>query len=90
MYDYELKTNVEKKFSKLVKKDKFLLLLINKKIDYICRDPFHSYKFLRKPMQNFNRVHIMDHFVLVFFIDHSKKLITFCNFDHHDNIYCSK
>ena len=37
-------------------------------------------------LKGFQRVHT-GHFVLVFKIDHNKKAVFFCDYDHHDKIY---
>jgi len=57
-----------------------------KKIEEVVKNPQH-YKNLRTPLQEFKRVHIDNHFVLLFSVDENKKLITLQYFDHHDNIY---
>ena len=85
MYDVVIKPEVDKIFSKL-KNDK-LLKIIFKKIEQITENPHHEYKFLRKPMQNFNRVHIDKHFVLIFKINHQEKYVEIYNFQHHDFVY---
>ena len=64
-----------------------MLTAIQKKIDEIRLNPHHEYKFLRKPLQKFNRVHIDKHFVLVFRINHNNRVVEVHNFDHHDYIY---
>ena len=65
----------------------FFVKIISKKIDKIRKNPNHRYKFLRKPLQSFNRVHIDKHFVLIFTIDHSRDTIKIYYFDHHDKVY---
>ena len=73
-------------FVKLSKKNPKQLMMINKKINEIRNNPF-GYKFLRKPLQLFNRVHIDKHFVLIFYINHQKNIVDVHYFDHHDNVY---
>jgi YafQ family addiction module toxin component len=85
MYSLEIKPEADKIFKKLAKKDIKQLSIINKKILEIRKSPL-GYKFLRKPLQNFNRVHIGS-FVLIFRIDHNKKLVEVFYFGHHDNVY---
>ena len=87
MYDLDIKPEADKIFKKLAKKDIKQLKIIDKKIKEIRLHPYHIYKFLRKPLQNFNRVHIDKSFVLVFSVDETTKTITFEDYDHHDNIY---
>ena len=45
------------------------------------------YKNLKKPLQKFKRVHVNTCFVMIFEIDSEKRIITFYNYEHHDNIY---
>ena len=71
---------------KLKKKDPKQYSQIRKKIDSILANPIHSYKFLTHDMKGLNRVHL-GHFVLVFRIDRSNKIISFEDYNHHDNIY---
>jgi mRNA-degrading endonuclease RelE of RelBE toxin-antitoxin system len=61
--------------------------MISKKITEIRRNPGHEYKYLKKPLQNFNRVHIDTHFVLVFKVDHKERTVVIYYFDHHDKVY---
>lgn len=68
-YALDIKPEADKIFSKLVKKNKQQLIAIWKKIEEIRSNPQHEYKFLRKPLQTFNRVHIDKHFVLISRID---------------------
>jgi len=87
MYDLEIKPEADKIFFKLAKKNPTQLRTIHKKIDEIRSNPHHKYKFLRKPLQTFNRVHIDKHFVLIFRVDHINKLVDVHYYDHHDNVY---
>jgi len=86
MYDLEIKPEADKAFMQISKKDPHLLQIIDKKIRKILIQPF-GYKFLRKPLQNLNRVHINKHFVLIFHIDHKEKIVTIISFNHHDEAY---
>lgn len=62
-------------------------MIINKKILKIRSNPYHDYKFLRKPLHTFNRIHIDKQFVLIFKIKHTEKMIDIYYYDHHDNVY---
>ncbi len=86
MYDLEIKPEADKIFSKLAKKNPKQLLIIDKKIQEIRKNS-SGYKVLRKPLNKFNRVHIDKHFVLIFHIDHNRKVIEVYYFDHHDAVY---
>ena len=87
MYYLELSDEADKTLGKLSKKDPVLLKKVIKKIDEIRSNPFHQYKFLRKPLHGLNRVHIDKHFVLIFEIRHKKNAVLVWNFAHHDEAY---
>ena len=86
MYGIRINPLVKKRFHKLSKKNPKQLEIINSKLLDIIKDP-HRYKNLRSPLNNFKRVHIDKHFVLIFSIDEENKLVRLKNYDHHDNIY---
>lgn len=77
---------IVRKLSKLKKKDAKHYEIIRKKMDQILANPKHRFKDLHYDMKGINRVHI-GHFVLIFKIDHTKKIVSFEDYDHHDNIY---
>ena len=87
MYDLFVKPTADKIFKKMVKKNQRRLKMVFKKIQEIRENPDHKYKFLRKPLQNFNRVHINTNFVLIFSINHKKKAVEIYYFGHHDEVY---
>lgn len=87
MYELDIKPTVDKLFKKLSKKNKKQLQTIHKKIQEIRSNPGHQYKHLHSPLQEFYGVHINTHFVLIFTIDHKKKVVEIYYFDHHDNVY---
>jgi len=86
MYEYELRKSVEKEFFKLAKKNSKQLLVIEKKIQEVIKNP-DRYKNLKKPMQHLKRVHIDKSFVLVFSVDESNKKVIIEEYNHHDRIY---
>jgi YafQ family addiction module toxin component len=86
MYTLYIKPEVDKIFSKLAKKNPKQLEIIAKKIKEIQVRPF-GYKFLRKPLQGFNRIHIDKNFVLIFTIDHNARSIEIYYYAHHDTVY---
>jgi len=75
-----------KKLHKIKKKDQKHYSIVLNKIDRILANPKHRYKDLRYTLKGIKRVHI-GHFVLIFIINHKKKIISFEDYDHHDNIY---
>ena len=87
MYDLDIKPEADKIFDRLSTKNKKQLLIIYKKIEEIRNNPEHDYKFLRKPLQSFNMVHIDRHFVLIFKIDHKSEIVDIYYYDHHDKVY---
>lgn len=89
MFDFELKESLEKKFRKIAKKDKPLMISIYKKISEIVAntpDTINRYKNLRHDLKEFKRVHI-GHFVLSFKVVIKKNLIVFEDFEHHNDAY---
>ena len=73
----------------LKRKNRPLALELFKKMDEIVsRDnvTIEFYKNLKRPMNEYKRVHI-GHFVLKFKADKERNLIIFAKFDHHDKIY---
>ncbi len=89
-YKTKIMDEAHKIFRKLAKKDKNQLRTVQKKIKQISSNPFHNYKFLRKPLHMFNRVHIEKHFVLIFKIDHIQSVVEFHHYKHHDTVYTWK
>ena len=87
MYELDIKEEVDYIFKKLSKKNPKQLEIINKKIQEIRLNPNHIYKFLRKPLQSFNRVHIDGSFVLIFKIKHEENVVKIYYYGHHDNVY---
>lgn len=85
MYDLEVRESVDKIFRKLAKKDKISFEYIAKKIREIRENP-HHFKPLKKPLQNFRRVHI-GNYVLVYSIDEKRKTIIIEKYKPHDEIY---
>ena len=87
MYNYDIKPTLRNILEKLLKKDKTRYEQIIKKIEEIINsDDVDHYKNLRSPLQHLKAVHI-GHFVLVFSVDKSSKIIMFENYNHHDEIY---
>jgi YafQ family addiction module toxin component len=85
MYNLEIRKSVDKLFRKLAKKDKVSFDYIDKKILEIRENPYH-FKPLRKPMQNYRRVHI-GNYVLIYSINEKTKTVIIERYKHHDEIY---
>ena len=86
MYKLAIKERLDRTLKKLAKRDRELLLLIDKKVKEILNDPYR-FKPLKKPLQNKRRVHVGGSFVLIYEIKEEHKIVTLVDFDHHDNIY---
>jgi YafQ family addiction module toxin component len=86
MYQLAVKPDADRIFAKLAKKNPKQLEIIYKKIDEILENPQH-YKNLRRPLQNWKRVHIDGPFVLTFSVNENTKTVTIEDYDHHDRIY---
>jgi YafQ family addiction module toxin component len=88
MRNYYFEEKLRRKLSIVFKKDPRRYTILIKKIEeIITSNDIDHYKNLRKPLQNFKRVHINTHFVLVFKYEKNKDVILFYDFDHHDKIY---
>jgi len=86
MYNLKIKPDLEKTLKKLAKRNKRQVAIILKKIDEVLINP-HRYKNLRAPLNNWKRVHVDKHFVLIFSVDEESTSVTLEDYDHHDNIY---
>ena len=87
MYNLKIRESVDKTFQKLFKKDKVSFEYINKKILEVRENPYH-FKPLKKPLQNFRRIHIGS-FVLFYSINELTKTIIIEKYIHHDQAYLS-
>ncbi|MBS3091464.1 addiction module toxin RelE [Candidatus Pacearchaeota archaeon] len=90
MFDFNLTDELKIKISKLVKKDKKKVEIINKKIKEIINNDSEAikrYKNLKHDLSNFKRVHIDKSFVLTFKVDLTNNFVLFVDFDHHDKVY---
>ncbi|MBW2989089.1 addiction module toxin RelE [Candidatus Woesearchaeota archaeon] len=87
MREFEIKPGLGKKLAKLSKKDKIRYESVMKKIEEVFSSgDIEHYKNLRYDMKDSKRVHI-GHFVLVFSYDKAKDILSFEDYDHHDNVY---
>ena len=68
------------------KKNKKLYDAVMKSVEEIIKNP-HHYKQLRYNLKGLRRVHLKKSFVLIFEIDEEKKMVSFLDFGHHDEIY---
>jgi len=85
-YTLDISDELDKKLSKMRKKSKKQLDIIDKKVQQILKNPYH-FKPLRGDMHGARRVHIDKSFVLIYEIDEKGKVIRLLDYDHHDAIY---
>ena len=91
MREFDVEEKLKKILSKLKKKDPHRYKIIKKKILEILESyGVEHYKNLKKPLQEFKRVHINSSFILTFKYLKEKDFVAFYDFDHHDNIYKKK
>ena len=87
MCQYKIKPSLQNILKKLLKKDNQTRERVIKKIQEIVNSfDVEHYKNLRYPLQYLKRVQIGEK-ILVFKYDKNEHLISFEDFDHHDNIY---
>ena len=88
MREFSIEDNLNKKLNKLSKKNNVMYSSVMKKFEEIltCEGVNH-YKNLKKPLQDFKRVHIRSSFVLIFKYIESDDKVIFFDVDHHDTIY---
>lgn len=87
MYDLFIKPTADRIFRKMSKRDKERSMMVHKKVLEIRENPHHGYKHLRRPLEDFYRVHIDSSYVLIFSIDHAERSVTLYYFGHHDSVY---
>lgn len=85
-YSLDIKPELDKKLSKLIKRNRKQYEIIMKKAAEIALNPQH-YKNLRAPLQHLKEVHIDRHFVLTFSVDENTKTVTLEDFVHHSEIF---
>jgi mRNA-degrading endonuclease RelE of RelBE toxin-antitoxin system len=89
--DFEFHKELLKDLIKLSKKDFVLYNQLLIKIDEIKNNSdIEHYKNLKKPLENFKRVHITQKFFLIFRYLKEEKKILFRYFEHRDFIYKKK
>jgi YafQ family addiction module toxin component len=87
MFQKEISQTLDKKLSKLGKKNRQQLFFIDKKISEIIKNPYRFKNLVGGDMKSIKRVHIDKHFVLIFEVDRALRIVRFLDFDHHDTIY---
>lgn len=90
MFDFEFSRTIEKRLSKLAKKNKTLADIFYKKMEEVISHNSKSidtYKNLRSPKKEFKRIHLTDNFILLFKVNNKENLIIFIDIIHWDNAY---
>ena len=87
MHEIQFSEQLDKKLSKLAKKNRNQLKIIDKKVHEIVKNPNRYKNLTGGEMKGLKRVHIDDHFVLIFDVDNNKKIVRFLDYDHHDKVY---
>ena len=88
MREFSIETNLKKKIAKISKKDKVKYeALMNKMNDILTCEDVNHYKNLKKPLEDFKRVHIKGSFVLLFKYIQSENKVIFYDLEHHDSVY---
>jgi len=87
MYKLKIRKEAERILKKLAKKNKISFLYISKKVKEVIENPYR-FKPLKKPLQNFRRIHI-GNYVLVYSINEKSKTIIIERYKHHDEVYKS-
>lgn len=82
-YKITFSDEFKRQYRKLAKRDKQIVMRIDKKLDDILNDPFVG-KPLRYVHKGKRRVHI-GHFVLMYSIDGDNIIIE--AFEHHNDVY---
>ena len=87
MYGSRISEELQRKLTKLCRKDKSLYEQVLRKIgEVINSGEVEHYKNLRYNVKDSKRTHI-GHFVLIFQYDQKSNTVNFDDFDHHDKIY---
>ena len=88
MRKFDIEENLHRTLKKLFKKDKLKYKIVWKKIkEIVSSSDVEHYKNLRKPLNDFKRVHVDGSFILTFKYDRTNDKVLFYDFDHHDRIY---
>lgn len=89
MFEFDLSDDLKALLRNLGKKDKPLADALKKKIKEIVsrdKETIEFYKNLRKPLNEFKRVHV-GNFVLTFKVYKERNFIFFWSVKHHDEAY---
>jgi len=89
-FDFDLSDELSLLIKKLQKKDKFRVIILNKKIKEIINNDVNSvdrYKNLKYSLSEYKRVHVDKSFVLIFKVDKKRNHILFDRLKHHDAVY---
>jgi len=90
LFDVVINPELTPIFDKLKLKDPAAYKNLKRKIDQVTlileSNPNH-YKNLKKPLQDYKRVHVNQGYVLIFLVDKKNRTMIIVDYDHHDNVY---
>ena len=90
MFKFAIEEDLQRKISKLKKKDYQLVQNFKRKFQEIINQDKRSinlYKNLRTPMHEFKRIHLTDNYILLFKVNINENLIIFIDIIHRDKAY---
>lgn len=90
MFTYNLSEKLQKKISKVAKKDKILALIFRKKIHEVISHSLKTidtYKNLKSPQNEYKRIHLTGSYIVLFYGDKPNKHIIFIDIIHWDSAY---
>ena len=89
-FSFTISKRLSKKIAKLEKKDKVLARIFKRKILEVIRHDektINTYKNLKKPMNEFKRIHLTDNMILLFKVYPERKYIIFADISHRKKVY---
>ncbi len=88
MREFSVESTLKTKLKRVYKKDKDLYEAVIKKMrEIVASKDIGHYKNLKKPLQEFKRVHVKKSFVLIFKYVKKTDTVLFFDLDHHDKVY---
>ena len=90
MFKLRIEDNLNKKLTKLFKKDKKLSIAIKRKIKEVISHntiTIHTYKNLKSPKNEFKRIHLTREYILLFKVYEKENIILFVDILHRDVAY---
>ena len=86
-YEPRPKEKFDKKIEKLERKAPKQANNLRNKINQICNNPSHNYHRMHGDEHDKFHVHIEDHFVLIFKINHEERAVELLDYGHHNEFF---